>query len=190
MVTNKVKHYPTKTTINLVMREENSYRLPRMIWIAAVMLLLIGCFCKFAVIDRIRAANQAEAAAATAQAQLVELQQANSDYESVRIEYARYFSTDLISQNKLAADCMDILGLINDYLLSSSGIQSVSVSTDTIGVNLTGITLNQASSILQALYTSPLVDSVNLYTANTLDDNNDNALISMTITLKQREGAI
>lgn len=156
-----------------------------MVCFLAILAVLVGLFSKFAVIDRLSAANQAQADAARAQALLNQLLANNSDYESVRVEYSRYFSADLTESGAAAVDCMEVLELIESRLMPRAGISSASFSGSQLSLQLVGIDLDGASALLAELDDSPIVAGVELYTADAGDalTPSADASVSMTITL-------
>ena len=185
MVLTKKKKYPSKTTVNLAIRERSPRRISRVVCFLAILAVLVGLFSKFAVIDRLSAANQAQADAARAQALLNQLLANNSDYESVRVEYSRYFSADLTESGAAAVDCMEVLELIESRLMPRAGISSASFSGSQLSLQLVGIDLDGASALLAELDDSPIVAVVELYTADAGDalTPSADASVSMTITL-------
>lgn len=185
MVLTKKKKYPSKTTVNLAIRERSPRRISRVVCFLAILAVLVGLFSKFAVIDRLSAANQAQADTARAQALLNQLLANNSDYESVRVEYSRYFSADLTESGAAAVDCMEVLELIESRLMPRAGISSASFSGSQLSLQLVGIDLDGASALLAELDDSPIVAGVELYTADAGDAlaPSADASVSMTITL-------
>ena len=173
MVLTKKKKYPSKTTVNLAIRERSPRRISRVVCFLAILAVLVGLFSKFAVIDRLSAANQAQADAARAQALLNQLLANNSDYESVRVEYSRYFSADLTENGAAAVDCMEVLELIESRLMPRAGISSASFSGSQLSLQLVDLDY------------SPIVAGVELYTADAGDALAPSAdtSVSMTITL-------
>lgn len=178
------KQYPTKTTVNLVIRERSKHSFSRIIPILAAVVLVVGLFCKFAVLDRFSAASRAEQEAAAAEGHLADLQASNAEYETVRVEYARYFSDELTGDIPAVADYMEVLQLIESKLMRNAGVSSATFSGNTLSVQLTDITLSRASEILADLHSSKLVESVQIYTADTDEKTSDQrATVAMTITL-------
>ncbi|MPN05880.1 hypothetical protein SDC9_153134 [bioreactor metagenome] len=78
---------------------------------------------------------------------------------------------------------MERLGLIEKYLISSSQVDSFDVLDDVITVKISGVTLNQISSIFVKLMSDPLISNVQVYTASTNDQNNSLTTATMTIQL-------
>lgn len=193
MATWKQKRYPTKTTVNLVIRERSAYQLSRVLCGCAIVLVLVCAFCKFAVIDRLQAAAQAGRDAAAQEAYLAQLQLENEDYEAVQTEYAKYFASGTADGQTVTADCMEVLQLVEEQIRPDAGVSSLLFENNVLTLQLTGTDLSRASGILAGLSQSAIVSTVELATA---DDGGAQsgktalagATITMTITLKPEGG--
>lgn len=185
------KPYPSKTTLNLMMKEKSPYPPSRLVAGLAAVILLILLLTKFAVVDRLNAAAQAERDAADAQQRLSSLQRETTAYDAVRTEYARYFSAQLTASSEAPATCMEVLALMESCLLPDAGISSLDFSGTVIQVQLTGTDLSRASGILARLYQSPLVSSVDIYTADAggRNESASGTSVNMTITLQSTQAA-
>lgn len=181
----KQKQYPDKTTVNLIVREQSPREISRAACLFLILALSVGLFCKFGVIDRLSAATQAERTAAAAEQQLEQLRLANADYDPVQAKYQRYFSQELADGQTLSADCMEVLSLLENTIMSGADVSSVSFSGTTLTVRLTGVGLNGTSDILAALSQSSLVTGVDLSTA---DDDAGGSAVSMTVALSTKGG--
>lgn len=191
MVNLKPKKYPEKTCVNLVIREHTPRQISRAAGLALVLAVAVGLFCKFAVIDRLAAANRAEAAAQAAVRQLETLQAANADYNEVLEEYARAFSLDPTADGTVqAADCLEVLALVEGQLMPGAGVAAFSYTANVLSVQLTGITLNGASALLAGLYQNPMVANVELSTADAevAGVADENATLTMTVLLNVEGG--
>jgi len=173
--------YPTKNDINLARHERKKRSLNTLIPTFIVLAVCITVFTKFAVIDRLNTADQAEASAATVQSQLLSLQNYTKNYNTVLEKYNELLASK--SSENVIATPMERLGLIEEYLISSSQVDSFDVLDDVITVKISGVTLNQISSIFVKLMTDPLISNVQVYTASTSDRNASLTTATMTIQL-------
>ncbi len=161
------KHdYPSKTTLNLGVKPKSINSPSRAIPVFLVIMLVVAAFGKFGVSDRLKSADQAEAKAASAEASLAAIRAETADYESVRAEYDRRVFPELMVSEAISTDAMDILQLIEGKLMSSARVHSFAVQEPVINLQLSGITLDQASQLVRSLEGSPLVNSVMIYTAD------------------------
>ncbi len=179
----KNSHFPTKNTLNLVINERPATYYRNLAIGVIAGLVLIALFAKFAVYDRLNAANKAEAELALKQEHYNDLLATNAEYPDVKAEYEKFF-TKLSDVNY--ADSMDALKLVENNLMPSAGVKSIALSDNVLNIELTGIGIDQASGIVKALYGSKkadgsqLVTTVDLYT---IDAGDQGAALSMSITL-------
>ena len=87
------------------------------------------------------------------------------------------------SSINVVATPMERLGLVERYLISASQVNSFDVVDDVITAQISGVTLNQISTIYANLMSDPLIENVQVYTASTNDKNNSLTTATMTIQL-------
>ena len=178
--------FPSRTTLNLAMRDKKPLNLAVLIPAIVVLILAAGLFGKVAVADRLMAADRAERAAQEAEQRLAQTREELTDYDAVRREYNRYFSDGLASS---AVSYEDVLELMERYVFSKAQVSDFRCSGNTIYVQLTGSSLKQAATIADGLYEEPdLVSWVQVNRAN-VDGVEDESYgtILMTITLREVE---
>lgn len=181
------KHYPTKVNMNLAMKESHKREWGKVGAAAAVLAVFIAAFTKFAVIDRLLAANEAEYTAARTVAQLNALQAANLPYPEVLEEYNEYNMSRSVSE--LRTDTQDILKLMEQEVMSMAKVESFSASGGVIVTKISGVTLNQISQIFRSLSGNPLVAHVQVFTASSNEEDQDAlTTASFTITLAVEAG--
>ncbi len=166
---NRRKQYPDKTSVNLLYRDKANELTPRMLVAVAVFVVALALFCKFAVIDRLWAADRALREAEEMEKIVATLQQGNSDYEEVLREYQHYYFsvTDTGNGEPVAyVDCLEVLGLLESELLNRAGVQMVNLTGSVLTVNLTEINLEDASAIAKSLMKHKMVKDVTVSTAN------------------------
>lgn len=180
------KKYPRKNTINLAKKDAKKLNLKQVIPVAILLTVAIGLFCKFGVIDRLNAVNEAELRAQRVQQQLTVLVTANADYDAVLAEYQSRVQSAVNSD--VLADTLECLGIVEQDLMTASRVESFAVLDDVITARISGVTLNQISTLFQALIANEFVANVQVYTAST-NEENANALTTatMTILLKTKE---
>jgi len=183
----KAVRYPTKQTVNLAVRERKPLHLGAVVPAAIALALVVGLFCKFGVIDRLNTLTQAENAAARAQEQLAEVQMADADYDQVLEEYQSRSADETAGGSQMTATPMECLTLLETNLMPSARVESFSLADGVMTVKISGVTLNQISAICRQFDDSQLVDSVQVYTASTMEQNSTttatlNILMTMTET--------
>ncbi len=182
--------YPTKTTLNLMIRERRIGDLRVLIPCTVVGAILLGLFCRYAVIGRLAQAYDAEQAADQAEHALAEAQAELLNYDKVEAEYNRYFSDALFSDD-IPQECMDVLAVMEEELMTRAKVTSCSFSKNTLQLRLRMSQLGVTSELLDALYKVPMVDNVSISTAtddsHTSSANQGQSVVIMTITLREVE---
>jgi len=173
--------YPVKTDINLAIREKKQNKLSTNIPTFIILVIAIAIFSKFAVINRLEQASEAENSATVAQQQLETLKEYTNNYPKVLEEYNALLASK--SSINVVATPMERLGLVERYLISASQVNSFDVVDDVITAQISGVTLNQISTIYANLMSDPLIENVQVYTASTNDKNNSLTTATMTIQL-------
>ena len=173
--------YPVKTDINLAIREKKQNKLSTTIPTFIILVIAIAIFSKFAVINRLEQASEAENSATVAQQQLETLKEYTNNYPKVLEEYNALLASK--SSLNVVATPMERLGLVERYLISASQVNSFDVVDDVITAQISGVTLNQISTIYANLMRDPLIENVQVYTASTNDKNNSLTTATMTIQL-------
>ena len=173
--------YPVKTDINLAIREKKQNKLSTNIPTFIILVIAIAIFSKFAVINRLEQASEAENSATVAQQQLETLKEYTNNYPKVLEEYNALLASK--SSLNVVATPMERLGLVERYLISASQVNSFDVVDDVITAQISGVTLNQISTIYANLMSDPLIENVQVYTASTNDKNNSLTTATMTIQL-------
>lgn len=175
------QHSVVKTTINLAQKERSNQNVPSVIFTAIVLALLIALFCKFGVANRLNRTLEAENTAERAEQKLSSLQKQTANYDQVLQEYQNHTTEQSLT---VGADPMECLTLIEDKLLGSAEISSFSVASDEIDVKLSGVTLQEVSSIYTNLTSSDLVSGVQVYTAATTAAKEKSARVAATMTIR------
>ena len=173
--------YPVKTDINLAIREKKQNKLSTNIPTFIILVIAIAIFSKFAVINRLEQASEAENSATVAQQQLETLKEYTNNYPKELEEYNALLASK--SSLNVVATPMERLGLVERYLISASQVNSFDVVDDVITAQISGVTLNQISTIYANLMSDPLIENVQVYTASTNDKNNSLTTATMTIQL-------
>lgn len=178
--------YPSKTTLNLCMKEKSPWRPGRVIPTFTALALAVVLFGKFAVADRLSQVSREQQVLAGLTSQVRALEEATADYDAVLEEYGRYSVGWMTDEEKAAVDRVEALDLIEAELMSAASVQQFSVTGNVLSVSLSGLTLEDNSRVVQRLYTWPEVRSVSVYTASTQQQEaGEQAAVSMVVTLAQ-----
>lgn len=187
--------YPTKQSLNLMIRERRKGDLRVLIPWTVATAVLVGLFCRYAVIGRLAQASRAEQAAIQAEQNLARAQEELLAYDEVEAEYNRYFSDALFSRD-IPQECIDVLGMMEEQIMGKAQVTSYSFSGNTLQLQLHMSRFGVASQLIEALYHVPMVDYVSISTATDnlrtslteerVEETGESVVI-MTITLREVE---
>lgn len=184
----KKGQYPSKTELNLAVQYSASAMRGSTVAAFLILLIAVGGFTKILVLDQLNRVNAAQDQVAVFRQQLDEEKAANDEYESVAEEYDRYFYTGFTDEELSVVDRMEILNLLEEKLMSSAKVEDVSVSGNSVSVNLSDLSLQQLSDLISRLKESEIVEDVTVYSAGTgtaQGTTRKASSVSMTIELKQ-----
>ncbi len=190
--------YPEKKALNLMIRERQGGDLRVLIPCLVVGVILLGLFCQYAVIGRLMEASRAENAALKAEQTLADAEQELKRYDEVQVEYSRYFSDALRSEN-MPQECMDVLAMMEKHLMGKAGVASLNFSGNTLMLQLNVSDLGVTSDLIEALYQVPMVEYVSISTATDTnawgtrptapsDPASNTSTVILTITLQEVDG--
>ncbi|MGN0073077.1 MAG: hypothetical protein ACI36W_04685 [Coriobacteriales bacterium] len=168
----KSAQYPSKTSINLVVTDNATEFTPRTAVMLVLVLVLALLFCKFAVIDVMGAASQAESRVSAAQSQLASLQASNADYDQIQAEYDKIGVSGLTEDERALADREQVIRLLENTAAQLGYLQAVRVSGNTVELQFSDKSLNDVSRLMQVLEDKDIVASVSVSMAKT-DDKSD-----------------
>lgn len=183
----KGSQYPSKTSINLVVTDDSTQFTPRTAVMLVLVLFFAAVFCKFAVIDVMGAASQAESRVSAAQAQLSTLQAANADYNEVQAEYDKIGVSGLSEDERALADRGDVIELIENTASQLGSLQAVRVSGNTMELQFSDRTLHDVSRLMQVLESKDIVAGVSVSMAKT--DEKTDVVSVVTVTLQPQSAS-
>lgn len=164
--------YPEKTSINLVMKEQEQGNWKAQLAIFAVFLVLLGVFVRVEVVGRLNSVMEASAQYSDMQSQIAAFQQYNEDYEQVEEAYSHYSNNYLTEEEKALQDRLQIFEMLETYVMPHAQIQSIEISENTVTVIISKTNLNIVSSIVAMLEGDSRTSYVSVSTAQTGEDKN------------------
>ena len=183
----KAAVYPSKTSLNLCVREESQFSPKKLIPALLIILVLAALFGKFAVADRFAALYEVQAQAAALSNQKASLAAATADYNAVLEEYERYSTDWMNSDEMLAVERTHMLDLVESEFMSRCQVRNIVISGNILSVQLGGVSLDDVSGFVQTLYERSDIVNVAVYTASAEDG--EGSLVSMVVTMsKEFEG--
>ena len=176
----KGKSVPTKTTLNLVIKEKKPLRLSRVIPAVLIVLIVAAAFAKFAVIDRYAALGEAERQLTLEREHLEDLRLSYADYEEVQAEYNQYSYAEF---DRSIPDRQDVFHLLEKHVFPVSGMRQLAISGRSMSMTLTGMSLEEVSTLIAQLEAEPLVERVTVSTTGYANGDDGVPTASMMVFL-------
>ena len=173
---------PTKKTMNFS-HHVSSFDLRKMMPAIIVIVIVIGLFAKFGIIDQLSKKTSAFAELSDIQTQQDGLNAKLKDYPELEKQYGRY-SYGWMSEDEVSlVDRMEVYKLIESKIMDAAVIENFAVNGNVITMNMRGITLKEASAVVKDLESSDMVDSAYVYSAEA--ENAEQAQMFMTINISK-----
>lgn len=172
--------YPSKKTMNFV-HHQSGINLKKLIP-ALVLVLIIGAlFAKFAILDPLAKRDLALGELTDKQTQLALINGKLTGYEELAQQYGRYSYGWMNETEVNMVSRMDVLQLVEQEISTKAIIDNMAVNNNVLTLNIHGITLEQASTMVRSLEERGLVESAAVY--NAVAEQAEEAEIFMSIIL-------
>ena len=156
--------YPSKKTMNFV-HHQSGINLKKLIP-ALVLVLIIGAlFAKFAILDPLAKRDVALGELTDKQTQLALINGKLTGYEELAQQYGRYSYGWMNETEVNMVSRMDVLQLVEQEISTKAIIDNMAVNNNVLTLNIHGITLEQASTMVRSLEERGLVQSAAVYNA-------------------------
>ena len=173
---------PTKKTMNFS-HHVSSFDLRKMMPAIIVIVIVIGLFAKFGIIDQLSKKTSAFAELSDIQTQQDVLNAKLKDYPELEKQYGRYSYGWMNEDEVSLVDRMEVYKLIESKVMDAAVIENFAVNGNVITMNMRGITLKEASAVVKDLESSDMVDSAYVYSAEA--ENAEQAQMFMTINISK-----
>jgi len=181
---------PTKTTMNLAIREVNEADRKSniaIVVIVALAVILLGKFGFWDVYSEWQTANDRKNAA---QQEVEDAQMLLLTYQQTADRYSHYFNAFLTDEELALLDRIELLDMLQTELYKDAKMLSLSVHDDEVVTQFSGVTLQQAGILQAQLLQHPMVKDA-FYTIAQTDKNenvageNKEVIITMTLKVQQ-----
>lgn len=180
-VTKKEKiSIPTKTTLNLCMKEKSVISPALFVPLLIIVLVLAAVIGYFGVYKQFERVKIAQADLDETKAQLQAILDKIEDYDDVQKEYNRY---NYEGFDSTISDPITVLGLLERQIFPVSTVRTLSIDNKTIRMTLTGLAMNDVATLVSKLEEEESVDNVT-FTTYTSQEEEIISIVNMTITLK------
>lgn len=171
---------PSKKTMNFV-HHQSSFSLKKVLPIVLVIIIVGAVFAKFGFIDPLARKTAAYNDLTVKQEQLAAINAKLAGYNDLAMEYGRYSYGWMNDTEVNMVSRMDVLNLVEQEISSKAYIDNMAVNNNVLTLNIHGITLEQASTMVKSLEESGLVSSAAVY--NAVAEEAEEAKIFMSIIL-------
>lgn len=176
---------PAKRTMNFVHHQKNFN--PRyMVPLLLAVVLLLGSFLKFGIVDQLAKKEAAYADLASRQDQLLALLNELSDYNEVEVQHGRYSNAWMDESETNLVDRMAVLDLVEKKISPKAVIEDVAINGNVLNLHIHGLTLEQASRMVEEIELSQLVSSASVYTAVAEEAEEASIFMSIILTKEAR----
>lgn len=181
--TGKNKAIASKRNLNLAFHE-SSIHLKTLIPTVLVIIVAALIFAKIGIMDQLDKKTAAYAVLGEKQSQLALVNAKLQGYDELAEKYGRYSYGWMTDAESGLVDRMDILDIMEKTISPVATIENFAVNNNIIAANISGITLDETSVLVQKLEADPQIQSVSVYSAKT-DDTSMQAKVAMTIILEK-----
>ena len=173
---------PTKRTMNFV-HHKSSFNPKKVLPLTLVILLAAGVFVQVGIMDQLDKKVAAYNQLAQVQDQLNAYNTKLAGYDELARQYGRY-SYGWMNEDEVGmVSRMDVLALVEEKIQPAAVIENIAVNNNVLTLNIHGLTLEQASGVVNSLEESPLVKSASVY--NAIAEEAKEATIFMSIVLQK-----
>ena len=171
---------PSKRTMNFV-HHKSSFNTKKMLPVLLVVVIVLAVFAKFGILDPMAKKAAAYNELASKQAQLEVINAKLAGYDELATEYGRYSYGWMNETEVNMVNRMDVLKLVESEIAKRAKIDNLAINNNVLTLNIHGITLEQASTMVRSLEETDLVESAAVY--NAVAESAEEASIAMTIIL-------
>ena len=175
--------YPSKTTMNLYQGDKSTTDVRKVVIVAVVLVIAIGVFVKFGVLDPLDALGRKQAELAQQEAALASMKESSGEFQQVKELYDGYMAR--YGGDK--ADAITLLAMVEQLVMPRATVSSIVQADNTLTLTLHNVSLETAGEIAKSLEGQPAVKSVNITTATTQNADGQNTISTLVVALANPE---
>lgn len=178
----------SKRTMNFV-HHKSSFNIAKVLPVVLIIVIVLAVFVKIGFLDPLEQKTAAYSQLAQKQEQLAMVNARLAGYDELANQYGRY-SYGWMSESEInLVNRMDVLALVEEKIVPAAHVENLAVNNNVLTMNIYGITLEQASTMVNGLEQSDLVESASVYSATAQDGKEARIYISITLTKVVEEEA-
>lgn len=178
-----------KRTMNFV-RQQSGPSFSRVLSVAVVALAVLLVFFKFGFMDPMAERSRANYLLSQKQQELFDIQKRLGDYEELEQQYGRYSYGRMNESEINLVNRMEVMDLVEKEIASIAFVENFAVNNNVLTLNIYGITLEQASTLVNRLESNGLVESASVNSATAADGVEARIFISIVLTKEVEEGEL
>ncbi len=188
-ISGKAGGYATKRTVNLAKRESQKKNIMTLAVGTAVIAVLAIVVVKFGVTSQFDRLDAAASAYNDVHRQHVAMEEALDEYPEVVQEYHTYSRDWMTSDPSLevSVDRQEVLDLLEANLMAHGTVNTFQVEENVVLANMSGMNLQEISTMFEEIQKQPIVDNAKLTIASTANKAGEVLDFSVTITLAGEE---
>ncbi len=157
--------YPTKTTMNLYQSSKKTTDVRKVVAIGVLLVVAIGVFVKFGVLDQLALLSQKEGELAQQRALIAATQSGSSgDLGAMKEAYDAY----LLQYGNGSVDVVSVLDVVDKYVKPRAEVTNIVLADGVLTLTLKDVPLNTVGDIARDLGKQKnLIASVNVSTSST-----------------------
>ena len=171
----------TKRTMNFVHHESN-FNILKVLPVILVAVIGLAIFAKVGFMDPLAEKTRAYSQLATKQEQLAAVNARLVGYDELANKYGRYSYGRMNESEINLVSRMDVLNLVEKEIASKAIIENFAVNNNVLTMNIYGVTLQQASNMVNRLESNDLVTHASVNSATAQDGIEAKIFISITLT--------
>ena len=152
---------PSKTGMNLLVRERKTRGAWKYVLAAAALALLVAAFAKFAVVDVFKQIDLKNTELHAAQQELSAVNKQLENYDAVLEEYRSY--TGIASEGTV--DALSVMNMVGNVIQPRATVTAASTADGMLVVNVKGISLDELGKLADTLRAESMIKDVVVTTA-------------------------
>lgn len=170
----------SKRSMNFV-HHKSEFNAMKVIPVIAVIAAALSIFVRVGFLDMLDQKTLAYRNLASKQERLAAINTRFTDYEELANQYGRY-SYGWMSEAEVGlVNRLDVLNLVEEEIAPYATLENFAVNNNVLTMNIHGITLEDASAMVNRLEQSPLVYNASVYSASAADGQEARIFLSINL---------
>ncbi len=153
--------------------------------VLGIVVIVLVLFLKFGIVDQLARKNAALDRLSDCQNQLAVINTKMAKYNDLKAEYDRYTDARLNENETFLISRVDVLEIIEDYVMSYGTISNVKIRGNTVSLTIDGLSLEEAGELFEEMLEHEQVVDIELSYANSPDGD----IATMNMVIEMQKGA-